>query len=304
MKIDHMDFKTANGQFGIFGMNIATDRLGKNFIQLFDLEENKGGPKIGENIWNISQRILKEIFGNDKKRNDVSWFFTTSSETTAVQFDELEGKPAKLILSNQRAFQAEQILPYSDKKYEIKNKEKTYSPFQELEGIEYCVIERSADHKETFTVPCDKAKDGVFYCQPEYFEGNSHDDYEYMLVDTEKLIANITKYNPQLMKHAESKFFGMKAEDYLQNNSARHTFKTGDFAISSRNEPDGKKSITMSSGHADMLILIQELNLPYIPIQIHKGTGADNIAAMKEQIGYGPQKNAGLHYKYTYIPGT
>jgi len=294
MDIQHMDFDTANGEHCIFGMNISEEN-GQTHINLFDLEENKAGPKVSKNIWKLSQHILESIFLGKKKRNNVAWSFTTGPFTTDIKFQETEGQPQKMILSDKKAFEWESLGAFSMNEYSSKYHEVHGKPRHEAKMEKIRVLEMNEQPQDFFAVPCKTAPEGVFYCKPEFHQGNLHDNYEYLMVDTKKLIAHLEQHDPKMLEHAKYKFGNDTPESWVENNSFEGPLETGDFAMINS---QGRKAITMSSGNAGMLVLAQKLDLPFIPIQISKAYGMENIAGIKQEIGYNPENNSpNLKYK-------
>ena len=136
--------------------------------------------------------------------------------------------------------------------------------------------------KTVLAIPCKHpaAKDGVFYCEPSYINvAHMQNDFEYVLLDTKKVIAHLRERNPELLQHAEYKFRGETAESWLESMSPQHPLDMGqwgyEFGV-----------LSMQAGQASMLKLVQELNLPCFPIAISKGYGEDVRTDLRVFLGY------------------
>ena len=157
---------------------------------------------------------------------------------------------------------------------------------------------------ETFAVPCNhsNAVDGVFYCKPEFYGGNISEKCHYFLADTKKLLAKIQHDDPKMIEHSEAKFRDSTVEEWLDGNSARHpcntgTFVYGPFRASGKN-PDGTNNFTLSSGMASILVLARELELPYVPIGLHKQNDFNTLQELKNIIEYRVEGSPVYDYEY------
>ena len=310
MDINEFDFYTPDGEYCIFGMQV-TMKNGKPVINMFDLEENKDGAKVSENIWNLSAYILNLVFRDKYKRKDIDWTFTSGYRKTNIHFEEINDQPAKISLTDSTAFEWEQ----GNNSFPLKKYNQEY--FQNYNGKPIHKDDLFPSHelvypetpKEVFAIPCPQAKDGVFYCKPEY---EDTDRNKCILVDTKKLIERIKQDDPKMIEHARYKFNGEKAEDWLEHNSSENACETGNYAvghhITKRNNKSGL-GLTLSAGFAGVLILAQELDLPFIPIQIDSyGDNGPNdpeklkqIRQIQADIGYTPTPN-GPKFKTSYRP--
>lgn len=298
MDVQEFGFDTPDGEYCVFGLNV-TIKNGRPVINMFDIEENKDGPKVGDHIWSISQYILDRFFVNQFKRNQVDWTFTSGNRNTDITFDEINNEPIKLRLTDSTAFDWEQSCPLSAAACSEEYFEYNGKPLHKSDTELKLEMRYQATPRDMLVVPCPKAKDGVFHCKPPCFNGNTHDDFEYIMVDTKKLIERIKQDDPEMLEHAYFKFKGETAEDWLENNSSKYPYNTGSFVVGDhirkKNGLSPGLGITLNSGNAGMLILAQELELPFIPIQIekHGPNGPNDPEQMKKirhiqaDIGYG-----------------
>jgi hypothetical protein len=125
------------------------------------------------------------------------------------------------------------------------------------------------------------ATDGVFYCQPTYLNApHMRGDYEFILADTKKLVAQLRRDDPKMLEHAEHKFSGETAEQWLGVNSRRSAPEMGTWSWSSG------RGLSMGSGQAGLIKLVQEIDLPCFPVTVEKATGTRAIQHLAAAIGY------------------
>ncbi len=147
-----------------------------------------------------------------------------------------------------------------------------------------------------FSIPCrhPDAKDGVFHCVPSFFNAeHMRDSFEFILVDTKKIISQLRKDDPQLLKHAESKMSGSTAAQWLQETSSEYPRDMGHWTY------DTKRGLSMSSGQAALIKVAQDLDLPCFPIAIEKSTGSQAINELRAKVGY---KNGDLYQYLDFKP--
>ena len=143
------------------------------------------------------------------------------------------------------------------------------------------------------------------------FKMDSKDSY-HVLADTKKLIAQIRKDDPEMLGHARRKYEGTQAEHWLENNNEKTPHQIGVFAFHDGVNWQGRMTLwqkiksclcklmpgknifysngpalTMSLGWAGALILIQDLDLPYVPIAVHSSYEEDreNKELLEKLIG-------------------
>ena len=228
--INEFDFDTPDGQYCVFGMQV-TVKNGRPVINMFDLDDNKDGPKVSENIWNLSAHILNMVFRDKYKRKDVDWTFTSGHRQTDILFEEINDQPAKIVLSDSTVFEWEQHNPLTQEKYNAEYFEDYKGkPIHQDDLSHRLELIYPKTSKEIFSVPCPKAKDGVFYCK---LETSLSDHYECIMVDTKKLIERIKHDDPEMLEHARYKFNGCNAESWAEKNSAEHATSMGAFVVGS-----------------------------------------------------------------------
>jgi hypothetical protein len=105
------------------------------------------------------------------------------------------------------------------------------------------------------------------------------DDFDFVLLDTKKVIANLRERNPELLEHAECKFRGESAESWLKAASRISPLDMGQWGYK-------YGVISMQAGEASMIKLVQELNLPCFPIAISKGYGELVLKDLRVFLGY------------------
>lgn len=329
MRIEHFEFDCPDDGHCIFGINIS-EQDGTSCVNLFNLDENKKGAKIAKNLWKLSQHVLDTFLPGRTNKSDINWTLTSGFRTTDIKFKEKNGKPLSLSFSDIHTVVEEEFgIPFSIDRYSKEYSNIRGTPVHESDHSpqrERVMPKKAAD---VFVIPCPQAKDGVFYCKPEFHEGFIEDQYESVLVDTKKLINRILQDDPKMYEHARYKFANTKVEDYLENNSFRSPFNTGSLATTPKgidrnrnslditspiykntpyspamplhedmnSHPDLK--VTLCSGNAGMLILAEQLNLPFIAISVNKAWGPHVIEAVKKEIGYGYTKSESseMHYK-------
>ena len=185
---------------------------------------------------------------------------------------------------------------------------------------------------EIYAIPCNHiaCTSGEFYLKFGLFEYESK-NFHYFLADTKKLISQILQDDPKMIEHAEWKYKGDTPECWLKHNSIEHAPDMGSFVFNSyvnfearltkwqkikesiynalnphrfslSEEPEEKNpALTMNTGQACMLIVAQELDLPFLPITVHREEGdEDHIKLLKNLIGYDGEVEP-VSYCYDFI---
>lgn len=183
-----------------------------------------------------------------------------------------------------------------------------------------------------YAIPCTHpaCKTGEFYLKYALFEYESK-NFHYFLADTKKLVAQIEQDDPKMIEHALWKYKGDSPEGWLEYNSIEHAPDMGSFVfnryvnfearltkwqkvkesihnalnpnrLSVSEEPEENISaLTMNTGQACMLIVAQELDLPFVPIAVHREEGdEENIELLKKLIGYDEEIEP-VSYCYDFI---
>jgi hypothetical protein len=268
MKIDQYEFFNTRGETCIFGLNI-TKNFKRHYFNIFNLKENEDLAPLAENLWGIRHYLSHTIFpGMDLQL--IDWTATNSFFTSDIEFYEVNGHPARLVANQEWALAHHQqfdLAKYADV-YSV-------SSGKPMHQSEWDPKERKTPeiNIDVYAVPCLKAKDGVFYCRPHYYQSDMHDNYFYFMADTQKLVQRLEEDDPSMInEHAPYKFKGEKAEDYLESNSLMSCYKTGSFIysreIAKKNNSGNEWCFTFQTGDAGMLILMQELGLPFIPVSV------------------------------------
>lgn len=307
MQIDQCELKIpGTDQPTTIGLNIS-NKYGRTVANIFVLAENKG-LNVTQNIWDVAKALTEKEFPG-KKPEDIEWTVSASYESSEVKFSCVDGQLYKIDWSNFSGYDHEDCMKSLNpehfsiveyQKYYIGEKAKYYSG--KLERLP------PPKPKTVFAIPCNNpaAKTGFFYCQPGDYQLGAKDCYV-ILADTQKLIAKIRDDDPEMLNHADYKFEESKAEDWLEDNSQRDAPGTGKYVY---NEIVGykkdqrqksaradfstatasKSGLTLNAGKASMLRLIQDLNLPFVPVAIYKA-GCD-LSELTKLIGYQPKSES------------
>ena len=137
-----------------------------------------------------------------------------------------------------------------------------------------------------FAIPCNHpaASDGVFYCEPSFFNSpHMREKYAFLLVDTEKVIAELERTNPEMLEHASYKLRGDTAEEWLESTSIDHPRDMGTWYYSRRKSG---MEFGMTGGQAALIKVEQEINLPCFPIAIANAPGWNAIEELRKKVGY------------------
>ena len=158
-----------------------------------------------------------------------------------------------------------------------------------------------------FAVPCEQAKDNVFYCQSEFYEGRIHKKYTHMLADTGRLITRLAQDDPVQIEHAARKYKGEEPASWIKKgNSILSPCYTGSFVldghVSKRTGSPNLAGLTMATGFAGVLPLAHELKLPFLPICVETAGDGDpftrqaQLKSLVQDIGYAgtPRLGPGL----------
>lgn len=279
IKLDQLGYETPKGDFYFMGFNFKV-KNGVLQFNMFDinendpLDENNVKPKMGDNIWNISDYVLKNLFNNAFKRSEVNWSFTSRHQTTDIKFNEIDNKPYSIELTNNLAFDGyDNNTGITQEWYEANYYEVDDKPRHKSDMVRERRIEPPQEPTKQLCIPCPQAKDGVFYAKLNGEEGFESDDYISLVVDTQKLIARIEKDDPEMLVHAKRKFKFDTVEQWLEGTSITNPRDMGNFVLGQHvgeNNKNGGIGLTMGSGMACMLELAQQLELPFMPIRISK----------------------------------
>lgn len=288
MEIDRFEFfpdgDTAQPPVTL-GLNIKR-KYGLTWVNLFALDENKG-PPVSRNLWQAARQIADQVLGGEDIGN-INWTLTAGYATSDIKFTTAGGKPAKIDISNHRTLQTEQLAQRSswpEAVWSLSRYADEYegAPPAHVKNGRVRVRTPEPEPKSAFAIPCahPAAKDGVFYCQPSFYDSDHiRDKYEYLMVDTRKLLAKIGRDDPHMIQHADYKFRGETAEQWLEANSIEYPADMGFYTYG---EDTG---LTMCSGNAGMLKLAQEMDIPCFPIALEKGMGQERLRQLASEIGY------------------
>jgi hypothetical protein len=269
---------------GVVGLNIQK-RYGQTHVNLFALDDNKG-PKVSSHFWQVARQVIKGTSPGENL-DDVNWTFTSGYQTTALQFTTVGGKPCKLDVSDEHAIDNEQLdMKLERKKWSIDRYKQAYHgqppKYDEGGGRERTM---SPKPDSAFSIPSShpKAKEGVFYCRPEFYDSpHMHGDYEFFMVDTRKFMGQLQNDNKYFLEDAKRQLKPADTEGWLEQNSIRHPCPLGSFNYSK------ERGLAMTSGHVEVLQLVQDIGLPYFPIAVPKSVGPDNMRELKAKVGYAP----------------
>ncbi len=298
MEIDYFEFYPKGDKdqaSGGLGLNI-NQKDGLTNVNLFALAENTGS-LISDNFWHITRQISDAILMG-KKIDDINWTLTSGSVTTSLKFSTLRGQPYKLDIADDRVIRAERFKgvgtrwsldDYSDA-YDVHS-----LPNIKEGGIHKNRMFSAPEPRRIFLIPCDhpSAKDGVFHCQsPEQNADRMGRKLEVILVDTGKLIMQLSKDDPEMLRYAERKFGETSVEEWLEGTSMGKPRDMGQWSF----RGDQGERLSLYAGQGELIQLVQELDLPYFPIAIAREDGA---AALKEKMGYGSVacRDMGLVYR-------
>lgn len=305
MQIERFEFYPGGDQSaepGILGLNINKSS-GLTHINLFALSENKGAA-VSDHLWHVARQIVDNVLMCENIEN-VRWTFTSGFKTTALKFSTLHGNPFKLDISDDWPLRLERHgSSWIENRWSLDRYAAGYDGQPPSYVAEGRVRKRTPDPepRSVFSIPCNNpaAKDGVFYCQPSFYDSATlRDNYEYIMVDTKKLIAQLKSDNPEMLDHAERKFRGGTAEQWLETTAIENPRDMGMWRYS----PQLGLTMSLSSGDAALIKVVQELDLPYFPIAVEKATGQKNIQDLIGKIGYDPASNHKMSPAYSHKMG-
>jgi hypothetical protein len=293
MDIELYEFQSTSTQEPtLIGLNISK-KFGLTNVNLFALAENKGSP-ISHHLWGIANDICNNILTGEKPEN-LNWTLTTGGNQTSINYHTLNGVPLKISVSDQAALQWERMSAEQHANYDVPSTMfvKSLNVYAEnYDGqppIDVSKVRERSFRPDPrpmtmYTIPTQnsKAKDGVIYCGAEYSSQSAFDnDHEVLLVDTKKLLVKIAETDPAMIDHAVRKYRNDSPDYWAGNTSMEQSISLGTYSCRDGN------GLNFTSGYAGVLCLIQDLNLPYVPISVAKSDGAENIARIRNEIGIG-----------------
>lgn len=279
MEIERFEYHSEGAETAtVMGLNIQR-KYGITHANLFALDENKGEP-ISKNLWKIASEIAKNVLMNERI-DSVNWTLTSGRQTTNLHFSSFDGKPFKLDISNNHALNMEE---YGHSNCSLARYITDFEGQPPTYVAEGRTRERTRDPlpKTVFCVPCDnpKATDGVFHCQPAYYDADHmRDNYEFILVDTKKVIKALEQDDPGMLNHAARKMSGDTAEEWLESTSMEHPRDMGMWGYRDQ-------KLGFYSGQAALIKVAEDLDLPYFPIAVEKAIGEELINSLRARVGY------------------
>lgn len=265
------------------GLNLQK-KFGLTHANIFALSDNEG-PKVSDHLYRIAKQIVEEILRGENI-DDINWTFTAGTQTSRVGFSSIRGVPYKLDISNRWAVEFEDAAyAHNGQGYMLWDIEK-YSeryrgatPADVGEGRERR-RELTPEPRTIFQVPCNHpdAKSGFFHCEPPYINTpHMRDDYDYVLVDTKKVLARLAQDDPDMLKHAAYKYEGSTASKYLRRNSIDNPTDMGQWSFD-----ESFRGLTFCAGNAGIIKLAAELDLPYFVVTVSKSESE----GLRQAVGY------------------
>lgn len=288
MKIALLEYYK-NDKIVSFGVHHETCNDGRTKINLFRLKENDGD-EISRHLWGIRDYLSSDIYPGMQK-DKIDWTLTSGYVTSDLVFEEIYGHPAQLKMSNSRAIY---FLPFDLGKYQKEYMEINGKPFRK-EDLLVQKHELQQEPLAVFAVPCAKAEDGVFYCKPEFYDGDLRKNYHCFIASTPHLLKRIERDEPRMINHAQFKFRGETGEEWLECNSVQNAYETGSFVVKSADSDayiSEETELSFSSGNAGLLMLMQDLELPFVPVGVEKGGWEEGyirkhyVQSLRDDIGY------------------
>ena len=246
---------------------------------IFALSENQG-PSLNDHLWTTANYISKEVLSGNYV-DLVDWRLTCGHRSSTLKFFQVDHKPLRIDFSDMHALEYERNGPQFAKTFNEYIEDIGNQSFG-IAGRERRMPDAPAS---VFTVPCSDpgAKDGVLHCIPSYYDdAHVNEGFDYILADKAKLIDNLQRHDPGMLDHAAHKFHGSTASRWLESTSLGQPRDMGAWGRTS-----DKRGITMQSGQADLIELVQKLDIPFFPIAVSNGLGRVNIDQVRSAVGYG-----------------
>jgi hypothetical protein len=314
MDIRKLKFKDLSGEETELGLNIQ-EEAGGLFVNLFCLAENKGR-KIADSLWGL-RTYITDTFLKGYDTPETRWSLTSGHQTTEITFKTVDGLPSKILFSNkhalnweENALNAARLGDQSGYAYSLDRYREEYNgkfPRHKSDLVKAFELKRNPDPLEVFAIPTDHpdVKDGVFYMAPSPYLNDPEisEDYNYILVDTQKFLEKLEKDDPGILVDAKRNFGGEWDSEWVQRANKPQTERnTGTFSYRTKTETQitvgeshlgfrskslNERGLKISSGDLYMLYVAQELKLPYLPIAVQTDDGdTEALDELLDQIGY------------------
>jgi hypothetical protein len=138
-------------------------------------------------------------------------------------------------------------------------------------------------YEMVWAVPCrhPAAVEGLFYCVPSYFNsGHRRENFEFLMVETQKTVAKLRRENPVLLAHADHQFNGTTVAEWLEHMAPSAPLDMGHWSY---NHVTG---LGMSYGQVAMIALVQVLDLRCFPIAVSKAVPVARRNELRDAIGH------------------
>lgn len=269
MEVVPFNFTDNRGNEGVVGIRLDGES-GFPRVDLFAVEENKGGPSVAKNLFNIAEQVTREMF-DDRKVSHCLWTLSVGDTRTWVDFSTVLDELYRIDFSNQHAIRYERSdIPGHAKPLQSYNEAPTFERTRD-------VIDEDWDIPAyVYAIPCDAADGGFFYMKGEYDVPHLRDKYETVLVDKDALLARLSHDEPAMIEHGDRKHGNGDSQRWADASSMDHPFGGGHFSYACGH-------FTLCAGNAEILTVMKNLDLPYVPITVSR----EEAARVKQDIGVG-----------------
>lgn len=234
-------------------------------------------PHLVDFLWPIAKELSYELFP-DIPRDKFTWFLGHRYQATEIRFYETQGQLYGMQNSNEFIWTMSKF--QSAESFRDLERQMTGKTISDIRDLAYEYDEPGAPPSTpahpglAWAAETVHSPTGVTYFKPEC-QGTEEDKYDFVLVNTQKLLDNIYEHDPEMRSHAERKFYGEDLLLCLDNHkSSNKPIKMPTFVMIRKE--DGSVSLKMQSGYAGVLELIRLAEVSFVPIAISKYCSYDS----------------------------
>ena len=225
-RFEFQPFKATSEKPSHIGVNVLSEG-GRTTVNLFVLDDNEGD-LVADNLLPIMQQVADQVLLGAYPE-DLHWSLTNGYYSGTLQFSMTQdGRPYRLDVGNMWSLRQEDRNAWSIDGYE--DHYVCWHPTPTKRVLER-VLEMPPKPKTVFVTPCPEAKSGLFYSNPGLSLDTTQDNMSFVIADTQTVIREIDKADPEMMNHAAYKFRGETPEGWLASNSIEHPYNTGIFVV-------------------------------------------------------------------------
>ena len=249
----------------LVGFDIEYTSEKQPVIHLFDLRENKGAP-VHEQLWPIAVQLCQN-FTPGIAPTGALWTITQGARSGCMLFSALYHTFYRVDTSNKNALSPPESNPlFSIEDYELDRHGLLWKAGSSNNILIFPSVMDGPDPASFFAAPSSCVPGGSFYLQPPYFETALHDQFDYILADTQKL-AWRAGYQIKNDREPDSAL----ARAWIAANRLKTPAQTGILHFS------GKKA-RLSGIDPSTMGVFQDLGLPFIPIAVSRAFQASALA--------------------------